>query len=399
MTPSFQFPGPWQTLLFVLLLLGVPVAAFFINAHFDEPLDSATQQWLDWQLPAVATMDNGYLDLVALEATAPDRLQLAATALARQVEIASLAGGDHAKLYAEAFQPLQIQNQQIKLPEGLCGKDATHCLPALHEHAALLQSLRAANREPLQRYQQMLSRPAYAELLPPDLTVPIPGYAYPMQLSKLNASQIADLAAAGQFDAALALWNKEQQFWLRAAHGSRTLINLMVAAAGLRRGTLLLADLLDTYPQLATTELNATRRVLEESLQLRPLLLQGAMYEFQGVAYIIRHPEVNAPAGKALDPGDKVLLSMIKPHASLNLQQRLQQKQLQQLGIPIPSALANNKAEAESTCDSERPWLSFNNPGGKLLACIAEPDFSSYRDRLATVEKDSQTLLNRLQAQ
>ncbi|WP_144290333.1 hypothetical protein [Chitinilyticum litopenaei] len=398
MPSPFRFPGPWQTLLLLLFLLGTPVAAFLINAQFDEPLHPVTQKWLDWQLPPVPANENGYVDLVALKATAPDRLRLAAAALARQAEIASLAGGDHAKLYVEAFKPLQIQNQQIRLPEGLCGKDATQCLPALREHAALLQSLRAAHLEPLQRYQQMLSRPAYAELLPPDLTVPIPGYAYPMQLSKLNASQIADLAAAGQFDAALALWNKEQQFWLRAAHGSRTLINLMVAAAGLRRGTLLLADLLDAYPQLATTELSATRRVLEESLQLQPLLLREAMYVFQGWAYIIRHPEVNVPAGKELESGDKALLSMIKPNASLNLEQRLQQKTLQRLGIQIPPALANNKAEAESTCDSERPWLSFNNPGGKLLACIAEPDFSSDRDRLAAVEKDSQTLLNRLKA-
>ncbi|WP_028453486.1 hypothetical protein [Chitinilyticum aquatile] len=397
--PSFRFPGPWQTLLLLLLLLGTPVAAFFINAQFDEPLDSATQQWLGWQLPAVATKDNGYLDLVALDANVPERLAVAAAVQARFAEIASQPGGNHAKQYEAALKTLNLKPRTLPLPEGLCGNKAPSCLPELRQHAAMLASLREREKDALQRYQDMLLSPAYAELLPADVTAPIPRYTSALQLNVLHSSQISDAAEAGNFAGALALWYAERQFWLRAAHGSRTLINLMVTTAMLQRSNRLLGELLAAHPQLKRADLTATRQSLENSRQLQHLLGQVTLGEFQWFAYAIRHPDLDTLPDAERKKLDVALMSTLKPHATLNLGRQEYQQHLRTLGIPLPAGIAAGDLPEKPVCADGGSILHFDNPAGKMLACMAPPDFSSYRDRLATIEKDSQTLLNRLQAQ
>ena len=395
-----RFPRWLRWILGIFTLLIALMAAFFIYNQFDEKLDPTTQAWLAFQTaPVVAAKENGYLALYSLESEAPDRLAVAASTIAKLQQIAHspLSDNDRAREYQYALAALKIKPRSYTEWSEVCPRDKP-CLSTLQAQQPQLSQLRHQHAELLARYTDMLAMPAFNDLFIPDLVSgPIANYSPANKIGTLYLSTITPLLKAQQYQAAWQQWAHYQQFWLRAAQGSNSLIHLMFSIGQLQRGNLILTEILTAYPESKIAAQKLALPVLQSDQSLRAVFYQSILGEFRLTAEAMSSLKSMSAANSQSLLGEESYLTFLgastfQVNATLNLTREIWARNFSnwqtkwsgfELG-PVPRS---------DPCENPN-YLA--NPVGKIIACIAGPDYEKYLVKVIRVEQASKELAQRL---
>ncbi|MFC4159728.1 hypothetical protein [Chitinimonas lacunae] len=375
----------WWALALLLLIVALPLLLNWL----DEPLEPATEAWLDYRFPVALPERNGYLALISLDAEHERPLQAAAATLAAYRTIAAEQPGWAGAARYQAVQEHWLRPLDVALPSlKFCEAD---CYDSLRERSAMLALLRRDHAELLQRYRAMLALPEFAEDLPFEDDLPLPRYAPAQQLGLLYLSEVVEALEQGQVEYAYDLWAAYQGFWRRAAAGSRTMVNLMVASSALGRGQALLAAMLKRHP----ASLPQARRLALPLLggeSVRAMLGRSLIGEFRlhanGLDRLLAadtaegaesaYPGLEAPA----EPGLGLGAWLIRRNGTLNLIRRAYER-----GLAAGSA-------RDVLADYRAAWdlLTLGNPLSQLLVCMSDTDYSSFVRRAERVDGEAAAL-------
>jgi len=202
------------------------VLVLAINAT-DVPLSDAAQAALRVPPPPPPSERNGYVDSLGL--AAPDGMS------AYEAGLKALAADPKA-------EPWKRRTIGEQMPS--CWREESACL-RLASASAVLRSVLESERVFLDRYRAMQAKPEFVDLWPAadSPNDAISGYQDFLNGLRLSLADAAVLFNAGDRGRAIAIVQREQAFFRRMAVGSRSLIQQMIAFAGISRTELFAAEL------------------------------------------------------------------------------------------------------------------------------------------------------------
>lgn len=410
---GFLRKSTWLSLKFIGFTLGgllVVVLLSLIWNQFDEPIDPATQAWLDLPRSQNNHADNGYVQLMALGSAAAKPVEVAQALLNLEHQdsgaASSLSVHSNPKRDALSKQLDQVlPNQLAQLPN--CKDD---CYFYLKQHGAEIKKLAESESVLWARYQKLLAAPIFEEDLPTSIDHYLPRY-FPAQ--KLGLIQLG-LAIAeleeGQHEQAYQTWARHQRFWSKASEGSVSLLNLMIATHELNRGRDMLLQMLQDHPETVEQARLYALPVLAKPGALLPVLNHSLIHEYQNLTvFIIKMPDRSALL-RAANPSsgeqnlrfeDRLFGLFLQRNATANLmRQRIQyQAMAQNKTATSVDALLSASAPSTNPCSGFGfSWLK--NPVGKILTCSGDgPTYTEYYQRVNATEAKLQTVLQRLKSE
>ena len=388
----------------LLGLLALLIVTIAIN-RTDEALEPATLAWLKYQSPTAADAQNGYLALLALDARAADPLAAAAAVLReeRAIFAATRATQQQAGPHYADIRTRLLQPAETRIPLDDC-KDKCH--DYILAHAEKMTQLANKHAGLLARYRAMLDFPAYAEDIPRDPRALYPNHGLAYSLGLLYLQSVVSAIEHGDAQAAYQAWARHQRFWNMAAAGSVTLRDTMRAIAQLERNQALLSDMLKAYPNSIAMARQHALPLLAAEPQLASLVARSMVAEFQMQAYVLTdmlaHSSLFATADEApADIRDRLALLFYQRNASLNLLQRLHQRDLSLNGLALAGdMLQKDPGMQDDTACTRNPDIHMlANPLGKMLLCRENAyDLSRYHAHAARVDASSRELKSAMQA-
>lgn len=386
----------------LLALLALLIVTIAIN-RTDEALEPATLAWLKYQSPTAADAQNGYLALLALDARAADPLAAAAAVLREERAIFAAtrasqqqAGPHYADIRARLLQPAET-----RIPLDDC---RDKCLDYILTHAEKMTQLASKHAGLLASYRAMLDFPAYAEDIPRDPRALYPNHGLAYSLGLLYLQSVVSAIQHGDAQAAYRAWAHHQRFWNMAAAGSVTLRDTMRAIAQLERNQALLSDLLKTYPNSIAMARQHALPLLAAEPQLASLVARSMVAEFQMQAYVLTdmlaRSSLFVTADEApADIRDRLALLFYQRNASLNLLQRLHQRDLSLNGLALAGDTPNPGMQDDAVCTRKPDMHILANPLGKMFLCREGAyDLSRYHAHAARVDARSGELQSAMQA-
>jgi len=270
----------------------VLVAAYRLWHFYDPPYTPLAERML--QPPRVLTEENGYFIARGFDAPAGQDPAQAGRRLDTQF----------AQQYAARERPLgeeRTDDEAVRAKEragygapalkptfgiqDLCKWRETPCLGDIQTKAARDSELARANAELIDRYRQLAAMPRFVDQGSAHSLNPGPRFPEILQISYLSIAQGALALLDGQTQRGLTAFVDDLTLWRRMASPDNPLIDRMVAIHGYARDLLLLAELFDARPELASrSELDPVLADLSESERDFELSLR---HEFRLFAHYI----------------------------------------------------------------------------------------------------------------
>ncbi|MBV8465851.1 MAG: hypothetical protein JO218_07870 [Burkholderiales bacterium] len=365
----------WQILrrtviALVVTLLVLVVLVIVIN-RFDEKLDPGAEAWLHPTLRTIPPETNGYYALLALSVEAPDAIK---AGQAIDAEIAHEAG-QHLAAPSNFDQIAARQGKlwQANLPS--CKSDSKDCVADYYARESEFQAAIDAQKTALARYYAMVALPDYAG----------PYGRFSLMLSP--ASHLAQLARA---DAALrikrgdttavAQLSQSLQFWTTVATHAQQLIEAMFAVGQIRQTNAVLASLLKLHPELKDAIRQGAKPALDTftAIDVDKRLPELMHSELTYLSSAMEQPNVGNEAVPSGGLGNLLLVH----NATINM-----------LYHALSTKMTSEQVEA--ACNFGPRWVY--NPAGRMILCIATPDYSRYGGRIQEVQKAARELSTQLQ--
>jgi hypothetical protein len=186
----------------------------------------------------------------------------------------------------------------IRLKEACSGDDRPSCA---REFLAVAPRWRPDEQEQLalRRYQELLLRHAWRDVVPQHLSAPLPPYGDIIHAQRLYSLQLMQLALAGQVDEVRARLDAEFRHWRGAQLSATSLIANMIAIAALRNHFF--------YATLALRELpvEAAERVVPEDWKREVSDEERSMLRVMAGEYaFVRHLMVLTHSGRYSSDAD-----------------------------------------------------------------------------------------------
>lgn len=367
------------------VLLGIPALIYlgWLSGNLsDDELDPAVARLIAAGAPPqIDARDNAYFDLLGIGA--PEGEDAHAWGQARFRELTASDGPPGGTPPA----PVAQRKSAIDAAKIPCAK-TEECLAEVAGNPYAAQRALAAEATPLRRLDAVLEsnyqEPYRAFVYHSEFAA----FAPPMTALKLAQARVALLAAQGRHEEALRQWGRLTAFADRQAAGSYSLLAKMIAIAALHRQHVLLAEYLKTYPGIAAQHaaliMNALPPQSRAELTLAPAL--ESEIAVMARSFTSDLTDIRAAVGSDLPaPLAGLFEPFFKPKATVNMVAG-QMRQWVQLDALEGDAYRAARATLARQAGEEQSLWHYRNPIGKILAGVAEPEYSSYfyrRDNLA----------------
>lgn len=298
--------------------------------------------------------------------------------------------------------------RSVKFPDDLekaCNWKEGPCLAKLAQSRESIARFAAENPDWIERYRELLRRPAFEEYLPVNADTTTPSYKV-ASISRLRKAQCAVLVADGKTGECLAMLAEDIRLARRMLGGARTAVGKGVAAAMLRRDYFLLGEIVAAQPEAARRQAGLIGEMLapltpQEKDMVGPLngeymWVQGSLSNLRGENFseFYTGGKPNSLEALAFIP----LKPLIKPNATINTEYRRETLRVEHARLPAERFLAEQSAlekkEAALVPSAYSPaWLY--NPIGKAINSITTPVLNDFVLRIHDL--DGRQRLLRLQ--
>ena len=377
------------------VLVGVPVAAYtaavIVNRHDQPPSPDALRLAASYQArPAVADDDNAFIYLLGINAAlgeSPRDIGSRRLTWLQQYDWPADASTD------PLTAPLDYVGANPSVAEfrTACDKVGPECLRAYAEAGAVFERWTAAQPWLLERYRQLIAHRGWRELVPSDLSVPLPTYSAAMHGQRLLLLQATTLAEAGDAAAVAELLARDLRFWRMVLESSDLLITKMIATSALQRhfqwANLALRSL-GPERTLAAMPTEWLTPLTDAELSLRRTLAGEWMY-FSGNLAKLR---TTYSTGESLTEraSNRLAMTLFQPQDTLNRYSTY----FTELGSILDAPLLGyaEVADAASRLDEHTanelfpPRSLYNLMGAVLLGTAGPADYSDYARRVADLE-------------
>ena len=245
----------------------------------------------------------------------------------------------------------------------------------------------------LRRYEALLTRRAWRDVVPVDVATPLPGYSSVMHAQRLYLLRLAQWAAQGRMDEVREGLAADFAFWRTAVPGADHLIAQMIAVAALRQHFSLTNLILrGLSPEQATRSLPADWS-REFSAPERSMLrvMAGEAAFFKATMVNARHQVLLDDVGGGSEQAsvvsrwaDRLSDPMFKLQATVNARDDIYLRLCEAFSVPM-----NRYLEVQQSWHrhSGKPASSFYNPvGGIVLSADDASSYVQYALRVASVE-------------
>ncbi len=388
----------WLLLTLIGIAVLVYLAVLFINRN-DRPVAPAAVRLgqLAASLPAVPDNDNGYVFVMGFGAGKnEDPVVNGAKQIAwmRQMAAQEGTGANWHAPFKEQAPNQAFDAATTKLGER-CKKVDRACLAALEAGGDAIASWLSTELWVLQRYQALITRPAWRNTAPLDSRLPFPRFAPLLYAQRLQFLQAWTAAGHGDAQAVTRLLDNDAVFWRTVLASSDSLIIKIIAVAAVKRnfewGNLILRRL---PPSVAGGAVPDTwQRAL--STAERSLLLASSG-EFAYIASTVKmrgrgkftqfdESLAHSTIGKL---ADAVLAPTFQPQDFLNRHAAMLAAVSDTLDVPLmdyPEALARARKVAAQHADAAFDDPLYNG-FGDLLLNVGAPDFTAYSAKINDLE-------------
>jgi len=244
----------WLLLGLITLVVLLYLIAVVINWR-DAPRSAAAIR-LDQIIagrPAIPPTDNAAIYVLGF--TAPPGVDPADMGARRMAHLEGLAAGKYVA-WKESDDPLhdpmsfEAGSKMVARVKDACAwdEDRKACAEAID---LAVQEFRpdATDLLALQRYEALLTRHTWRDVVPLDLRAPLPPYAGVLHAQRLYMVRLAQDIAAGKVDAVRDVLNADAAFWRAALPSADNLIGQMIVVAGLRNHFFYAQHVLRKLPQ------------------------------------------------------------------------------------------------------------------------------------------------------
>ncbi|MGB4812304.1 MAG: hypothetical protein WBP13_07480 [Methylophilaceae bacterium] len=392
---------PYQWLLCAVVLL----ISFLLYAYFsDETLKPEVQAVLNWQPPANYDVDNAYLTLLGIDAPAN---QDANTVGKQQLNDDIARFKQMMRTHKEALSKdptSTVTSEKLNISDW---KDirceyhtAINCVDYyLKLDQNKLNEIKNDYLVPINRYEVIKNSARFVEVAIPMGSATLPAYNLLAGASELKRIEAIVAITHHQADEGVAILVENAQFSRRLLKSTNSLIAHMVALSLIQRDTQVLSELLVKYPKLAQsyqTQLEpilATIEIPEYSIEKafvnerNMMLPMIANLKYASAAEFFENPNAEETKQSA-SLKSQVLFKFYQGNATANLFYDLGTLRLRLAQAPatqftsVKDEVAQKREHYFSDCINKTTIpLCFKNNTGKILALIAEPDYSSYIER------------------
>ena len=377
-------------------IIAIVIALFF--AYFvainwnDEELRSEVAQALAWQPPVNAFEDNGYLTLLGIEApTEMDAATVGKKAL--NAELARFADMQktHKENLAQAPNPAEV-DEYIDWKDNRCNYVMqANCVDFyLQQGAAKLDIVLLSQKRLTAHYNAIRQAKSYVEVMPPMITSQIPKYQLLTSASELERIRAIIDMADNRMDIGLQGYVNNAMFSRKLLRESNSLISHMIAISMMQRDIRLLSELMTKYPSIAT----------KYSDQLMPMLETVSTPEYNLVKSFKNERDMSLQVmgnlkyatakdvsnSSSLIKNNLISISTLgfQPNATTNLfydwgTSRLELAQAK--ASQLDEVKEKSRTKHKDLLGLGYGWFFIENPVGKILASIAEPDYANYIER------------------
>ncbi|MCC6658684.1 MAG: hypothetical protein IT512_10910 [Rhodocyclaceae bacterium] len=300
--------------------------------------------------------------------------------------------------------------RSVKFPDDLrtyCNWAEGPCLARLAQSRDSVARFVSENPDWLERYRDLLNRPAFEEYLPVHADTPLPPYYEVSVLSRVRKSQCAVLVGDGRTGECLALLAEDVRLARRMLAGARTVFGKLSATTLLRDNYRLLGEIVAAQPEAARRQAGLIGEMLapltpQEKDMTAPmnaefLYLPGILSDLRGGNFAAYAFSVYNP--RFIEELVAIpLLPLLNPNASINTEYRRWVMRAEHARLPAEKFLsgqsAQEKQEAALLPAAYSPaWLY--NPLGKMFIAAHLPSARDFVLRLHDL--DGRQRLLRLQ--
>lgn len=279
-----------------------------------------------------------------------------------------------------------------------CGWDSIKCDTALAANDATLPEWFTAEQWRVDRYRTLLARPGWLEMLPPDLSAPLPAYQPVLEAHRLLLAKAYHLAGQKDANGVREILEQDVHFWRSVLAESDILISRMIAVAALTRhfnmGNLALRRL---PPEMQLAAMPEAWRVplTEKELSWHRCFAGEWMYGRNILRQIMTEHAIPVAVGVENDHGLLYKLQDLASKPLFQLQDTSNQsaemfvRAADALQVPIERFLDGRQAAAEIFGAPARrigTLANLYNPMGDILSGIGGGSYDSYPPRVADME-------------
>jgi hypothetical protein len=327
-------------LALVVSLVGL---VFFVNRE-DEPPSAAAQRFerLLAARPAVAAAENAYVYALGFNVPrSDDPVEVGARRMDWIISFGTT-GTPSQPDPAGVREPFadSASAEALRLKEACSEEDRLACA---REFRATAPAWRPNNSEELalRRYRQMLALRAWREVVPLDLSAPLPPYGDVIQAQRLYAMQLLQWARAGQLDEVRTALDTEFEHWRAAQTAAQTLIPKMIAVAALRNHFFFATVLLGELPRESFARVMPAGWEREFSRQeLSMELVMAGEYAFVRHLCVLTRDGRHSPVGSDEERGPLAkwikarLLGLVQVQAMANVYAERQARLVESFAVP-----------------------------------------------------------------
>lgn len=241
--------------LFLIFLFGC-AAVLFVGLQGDDPLNPAAKT-PPLSFPEVAPEENAYVGLAGLGRPGDGELA--------EAGLKHLKGGPQKRRRSDPAIKVSYRNPCLDA-------EVRNCLDQIEADAAAIDEAVQAHTDFLERYRALRAMPHFVNITADPLSS-APEYNHLIELSRLvGAKALLDIRQGG-LEAGLAALEAELDFFKKMAQGqTNSLVDLMIATAGLSIGFLEISAVIGDGRVDLTGQEDRLRRMLELDLDTGPLM-------------------------------------------------------------------------------------------------------------------------------
>ncbi len=379
-----------NTIKIIALICGLLFLTFVIINWGDEELKPEVLQTLDWKAPANALEDNGHLILLGIEAPIEmDVAQVGKKALQAELARYDVMQKTHKDPPPVELNPAEIDDY-IDWKDNRCDytKQANCVDFYLQQEADKLNLALLTQKRLAARFEAIKQSKNYVEVMLPLVTSQLPKYSLLTQASEMERIQAILGISEAKLGQGVTKFAENAAFSRRLLHESNSLISHMIALSLIQSDTRVLSELMTKYPKIAT----------KYAAQLMPILASISTPEYNlkktfdyeknwGLAIVgnTNNQIENEAMASELSYLQLLFNNVVyQPNATLNLLYDWAQHRIKLTEVSaadLDSAKQDLKRNQQSLLGLGFHPFYIKNTAGKILASVAEPDFSAYIER------------------
>lgn len=372
----------WMSGVLVAFIFAAILALLAINRK-DDPLQPEVEQALNWQLPANALNDNGFIILLGMDAPeAADPYEAGKSMLQAQVE--------HYKQQASSRQwpdewPPCCKMSSFRGSRNFCSYREQNCVEHYLAHRDELTNIVAGNKKYMQRYAAILMAKNFVEVVPPSVDSSMPDWIPLVHAAEVNRALAVMEIADGNKQQGMRRLEQNLRFARGLVASTNLLVGRGVALAMFKKDARILSELVEKHPDLAKEQALA---VLLEPISGAEF---GMRQVFEGEKLRLLNalrvsPEPQVPSFFSPSTwGTWFYAKTWLPNSTMNLNNAI----FEALS-GVADASADKQDVAVTQYEQKKSELMgygivdffrFRNPAGKLLVEVAAPEYTDYIER------------------